>query len=128
MKRLLIILVSLLGLTALLPAQAPSQRMKAVHMTAVRIADHIGLQEPARAEFIQLYQAFKKESATLLGDKAAVTGDAEKDAEAKIHGDFAKSEKLLALRKAYYEKFRKILKPSQIQAMYDLEKEFNARK
>jgi hypothetical protein len=113
---------------ALLPAQTPTPRMKAVHMSAVRIADKLGLQESARAEFIQIYQAFKKESAALLSDKPAVTGDTEKDAEAKILSDFAKSEQLLALRKDYYGKFRKILTPSRIQAMYDLEKEYNARK
>ncbi len=128
MKRILIILLSLIGTMALLPAQTPTPRMKAVHMSAVRIADKLGLQESARAEFIQIYQAFKKESAALLSDKPAVTGDTEKDAEAKILSDFAKSEQLLALRKDYYGKFRKILTPSRIQAMYDLEKEYNARK
>ena len=102
--------------------------MKTIHMAAVRIADRIGVEEPARSEFIQLYQEFKKESAAVLTVKPAATGNTENDIEAKIYADFEKSEKILSLRKAYYEKFRTILTPSQIQAMYDIEKEYNARR
>ena len=130
MKKLLIIVLSVLCVS-LTCAQAQTRpvtgRMKAIHMAAVRIADRIGVQEPERSEFIQLYQAFKKESAAVLSVTPAATGDTEGDIEAKIYSDFEKSEKILSLRKAYYEKFRAILSPSQIQAMYDAEKEFNAR-
>lgn len=128
MKKYLIILCCLCGFLAVSSAQVPTERMKAIHMAAVRIADRIGVQEPARSEFIQLYQAFKKESAAVLAVTPATTGNAEEDIEAKIMADFEKSEKILSLRKEYYQKFRAILSPSQIQAMYDMEKEFNARR
>lgn len=128
MKKYLIVLCCLFGFLAVSLAQVPTGRMKAIHMAAVRIADRIGVQEPARSEFIQLYQAFKKESAAILSVKPAATGNTEDDIEAKISADFEKSEKILSLRKAYYEKFRTILTPSQIQAMYDIEKEYNARR
>lgn len=128
MKKYLIVLCCLCGILAVSFAQVPSERMKAIHMAAVRIADRIGVEEPARSEFIQLYQEFKKESAAVLTVKPAATGNTENDIEAKIYADFEKSEKILSLRKAYYEKFRTILTPSQIQAMYDIEKEYNARR
>lgn len=128
MKKYLIVLCCLCGILAVSFAQVPSERMKAIHMAAVRIADRIGVEEPARSEFIQLYQEFKKESAAVLTVKPAATGNTEDDIEAKISADFEKSEKILSLRKAYYEKFRTILTPSQIQAMYDIEKEYKARR
>lgn len=128
MKKILVVLlflcVSLWGVRA----QAPIERMKAIHMAAVRIADRIGVQDPVRSEFVQLYQAFKKESAAVLSVQQSMSGNKEDDIEAKILSDFEKSEKILSLRRAYYEKFRVILTPSQIQAMYDIEKEFNNRK
>ena len=128
MKKSIILLFFLCGCLFAGQAQSQTERMKAIHMAAVRIADRIGVQEPARSEFIKLYQAFKKESAAILSVQPAVTGNAEDDTEAKIMADFEKSEKILALRKAYYEKYRALLSPSQIQAMYDIEKEFNARR
>ena len=128
MKKIVILLTLMAGFVLPAQAQAPTQRMKAIHMAAVRIADSIGIQEPERTAFVQIYQEFKKECAAIVAEKPDGTGDAEKDIEAKIYSDFEKSEKVLALRKSFYEKFRSILLPSQIQAMYDLEKEFNARK
>lgn len=128
MKKTLILLLLLCGSLALSQAQAPTQRMKAIHMAALRIADGIGVPAAERDGFVQLYQAFKKESVAVLSAKPAVTGDVEKDTEAKILSDFEKSQRILSLRKTYYHKFRAILTPSQIQAMYDMEKESVARK
>lgn len=128
MKKIIIMLFLMAGCFFVGQAQSQTERMKAIHMAAVRIADHIGVQEPARSEFIQLYQVFKRESAAVLSVKPAVTGNTEDDIEAKIYADFEKSEKILSIRKAYYEKFRALLSPSQIQSMYDIEKEFNARR
>ena len=128
MKKIIILLFLLSGCIFAVQAQAQTERMKAIHMAAVRIADRIGVQEPARSEFIQLYQAFKKDSAAILSVKPAATGNTEDDIESKIYSDFEKSEKILSLRKTYYEKFRALLSPSQIQSMYDIEKEFNARR
>lgn len=128
MKKYLLILCCLCGFIAISSAQVPTERMKAIHMAAVRIADRIGVQEPVRSQFIQLYQAFKKESAVIMSVNPSGSGNTEDDIEAKIYSDFEKSERILSLRKAYYEKFRAILSPSQIQSMYDMEKEFNTRK
>lgn len=128
MKKIIFIIMLLCGLFFNTHAQSPTQRMKAVHMAAVRIADRLGIEEPKRSEFINIYLAFKKESAAVLTVKPTSTGNKEKDIEAKITSDFEKSEKILSIRKAYYKKFRTILSPSQIQTMYDMEKEFKAVK
>ena len=129
MKKFIIaVSILLCGCLVCARAQTTTERMKAIHMAAVRIADRIGVREPERAAFIQLYQSFKKESAAVLSVQPPVTGNTENDAEAKIIADFEKSEKILSLRKTYYQKFRAILSPSQVQAMYDIEKDFSARK
>lgn len=128
MKKYLIALCCLFSFLIISNAQVPSARMKAIHMAAVRIADHIGVQDSVREEFIKMYQSFKKESAVVMSSTPSETGSTEDDIEAKIYSDFEKSEKILSLRKEYYEKYRTLLSPSQIQAMYDMEKEFNARR
>ena len=124
MKRILAILILMAALFQGAAAQH-SKREKMIHMAAVRIADQIDVQGGDREAFITLYQGFKKESAAIAREQY-FTGSQD-PAEAKILGDFDKSEKLLALRRAYYSKFRTVLSPSQIQKMYDLEKAASAR-
>lgn len=122
MKRVtILVLISLFfGITA--NAQT-SQRQKMIHMAAVRIAETIQIQESDKEAFILLYQNYKKESAAIMVVKTQQSGDPDKDAEAKILSDFEKSTKLLELRKNYYREFRKILSPTQIQKMYDAERD-----
>lgn len=118
MKPWVILVLIFLGISAY--AQS-SQRQKMIHMAAVRIAETIQVPESEKDAFISLYQNYKKESAVIMSAVQQQSGDAEKDAEAKILGDFEKSSKLLELRKRYYYEFRRILSPSQIQKMYDAE-------
>lgn len=118
MKRLAILALIFFGISAF--AQS-SQRQKVIHMAAVRIAESIRVPQSEKEAFISLYQNYKKESAVIMSAAQAQSGDADKDAEAKILNDFEKSAKLLELRKKYYFEFRKILSPSQIQKMYDAE-------
>lgn len=122
MKRaIILVLISLFfGVTA--NAQT-SQRQKMIHMAALRIAESIQVPASDKEAFVTLYQNYKKESTAIMAVKAPQTGEPDQDAEAKILGDFAKSEKLLELRKKYYGEFRKILSPTQIQKMYDAERE-----
>ena len=118
MKPWVILVLIFLGISAY--AQS-SQRQKMIHMAAVRIAETIQVPESEKDAFISLYQNYKKESAVIMSAVQQQSGDAEKDTEAKILGDFEKSSKLLELRKRYYHEFRRILSPSQIQKMYDAE-------
>lgn len=91
-------------------------------MAAVRIADRLEIGDSDRDAFIALYQNYKRECGAIMGVRPQEDADKESSAEAKILSDFDKSEKILALRKAYYFKFREIIPPSSIQRMYDLER------
>lgn len=122
MKRIIILI--LMALSIITPASAQStQRQKAIHMAAVRIADEIGLGEQKKASFIAIYQEYKKEVAEIMSVPAPVADNPETLAEKKILQDFDKSEKILQLRKRYYTKFRSILSPTQIQKMYNAERQ-----
>lgn len=121
MKKILTIMLCLCMAAALLGAQS-TQRQKMLHMAAVRIAEQIGVREDAKAQFITLYQSYKKETAAVNAAAVEQPSDPEEAAEAKILGDFDKSAKILSLRRSYYTRFRTILSPSQIQKMYDIER------
>ena len=121
MKRIILLFSLFLAVSLSCLAQ-PSQRQKSIHLAAVRIAEQIAVPNADRDAFISLYQNYKKESADIMKIAPAASNDPEGAAEAKILSDFEKSEKLLALRKAYYAKFREILSPTQIQSMYDAER------
>lgn len=120
MKKTAIIILTLF-ISLCITAQ-PSQRQKMIHMAAVRIAEQIDVPEQSREAFITLYQRYKGESSEIVRAHPQEDENPEKSAELKILDDFAKSEKILALRKEYYFKFREILTPSKIQKMYDLER------
>ena len=119
MKRFIIAIFMALSIAA---AAQPTQRQKMVHMAAVRIAEQIEVPDSGKAAFISLYQTYKKESAVIMAVRPAEDDTAD-PSEAKILCDFNKSEKLLALRREYYFKFRELLTPAQIQKMYDAERQ-----
>ena len=121
MKRIitLIIFTLLLGINSY--AQ-PQKQQKMIHMAAVRVARQLEIDDSDRKAFIALYQNYKKECGHIMKAQPAAGKDSESSTELKILSDFDKSEKLLALRKEYYFKFREILSPSSIQKMYDIER------
>lgn len=121
MKRAIILLLLTFAAVSNAFAQ-PTQRQKMIHMAAVRIAGQIGIGGSDKDAFISLYQNYKKESGEILKIQPESYDDVEKAAETRILSDFDKSERLLHLRESYYSKFRKILSPTQIQKMYDLER------
>lgn len=123
MKRILICLV--VALLSLGAVQAQNtQRQKAIHMAAVRLSEQLEITAADKDAFIQLYQSYKRESADIAATKPAASENPEAAAEAKILCDFDKSTRLLDLRRRYYDKFRTVLQPTQIQRMYDIEREW----
>ncbi len=121
MKRTITLLIITLFLGINASAQ-PQKHQKMIHMAAVRVARQLEIGDSERETFIVLYQNYKKECGRIMKTQPAVGKDSESNAELKILSDFDKSEKMLALRKQYYYKFREILSPSLIQKMYDMEK------
>lgn len=123
MKRFLIFF--LLFCTSMGAAFAQSsEAQKRIHMAAERICAKIDVDNVHKDEFISIYQSYKKDMSTVRTIKPTISGNSEQAVEAKIRCDFVKSEKILEIRKNYYEKFRTILRPSQIQQMYDIEREW----
>lgn len=120
MKKTLIIFLTL-TITIYAGAQS-AQRQKQIHVAAMRIAEQIEVPESSVDAFVTLYQKYKGESYEIVRIKAPSGENPEITAELKILDDFEKGQKILALRKAYYFKFREIITASQIQRMYDIEK------
>ena len=123
MRRFLIL--SLFLFMAIGSAYAQStDAQKRINMAAERICAKIDVDKANKDAFISIYQSYKKDMSSVRNIKPSVTGDSEQAIEAKIRCDFVKSEKILEIRKNYYEQFRTILRPSQIQKMYDIEREW----
>lgn len=91
-------------------------------MAAIRIAGQIDVKQSDVDEFVRLYQEYKKDLSSIMDEKPVVAESAEQSVENKILSDFDKSERILKVRRVFYQKFRKILQPSQIQKMYAIEK------
>lgn len=121
MKKTIILILCTVFCACFCQAQS-TQRQKAIHMAALRIADQIGVDPGQKEAFVAMYQDYKKESSAIMAVKPELSEDTEKASEQKILSNFEKSEKLLALRKAYYTRFRTLLSASQIQKMYDVER------
>lgn len=93
------------------------------------MAEQLALSDDAAAKFIPVYKAFHMEQMAINKEyrpERKAEGESYSDAEvdAMIRKDFEKSQKILDLRKAYYEKFLGVISPKQIRAMYQKEKEF----
>ena len=95
------------------------------------IAGKLMLDDTKKAQFTSVYKKYLTEMQTCqkqwrtrysrLGkkDSKEVT---DKDIELRIEGRFAQAHKILDIRERYYNEFKKILKPRQIQEMYKAEK------
>ncbi|MBQ0080873.1 MAG: hypothetical protein KBS95_04930 [Alistipes sp.] len=121
MKRIVILILFAFALSENAFAQ-PTLAQKMIHRAAIIIADKIGVGESDKETFMSMYQSYRKERLDIMRIHPQAMDDIEKATEAKILSDFEKSDKLLQLRKLYYTKFRTFLSPTQIQKMYDAEK------
>jgi len=78
--------------------------------------------------FIQDYTAFKKEIKEVAKNATPPQfGDSEDEIDKALQNNLEVSEKILQIRKKYYNKFKAYLKPSQIQTMYWIENEAGRR-
>lgn len=133
--------------TTVLAQNAPKakiERKAAARMTSEQfmqrqiryVAEQVGLDESKKDEFITLYKnylteqkACQKEWRTQFGRRDKKENKELTDAEIteRIEGRFAQSHKILDLREKYYNEFKKILTPVQIQKMYKAEKEIQKK-
>ena len=98
-----------------------------VDMQSRKIIGDLGLDDKTAARFTDVYAKYMKEMNDLrkeympkrpeAGKKPSMPTDAEVD---KMMRDrFKQSRKMLDIREKYYDEFRKILSPKQVQKIYD---------
>ena len=104
--------------------QALSPEQKA-QKAAEGMAAKLFLSDADAAKFVPVYKAYKLEYKDVNEKFRREKGASKTDAqiEADIVRDFERSQAILDLRKAYFEKFKKVISLRQIREMYKIEKE-----
>jgi len=99
-----------------------------IQMQTADLAMWLNLAGGAKDKFIKEYTAFRKEIAEVARTAfPSERTDSEDEIEKGLLNNFEVSEKILELRRKYYQIFRKFMKPSQIRFMYHLENESGKR-
>lgn len=110
------------------PSMTPEQRFE---FKANDMASKLFLSDEVASDFKPMYKAYCKElmeinaryrPAVKKGGEGDFQPRTDKEIDQAIRAGFDKSQDILDLRKAYYEKFSKILTARQISEMYKLEK------
>ena len=125
------LLLTLSVLLFLLPAsgiQAQTDKPspeKIARYKAVRMSRQLELPDRTADAFIPVYQSFQQEMNAIMQRATrnrARSATTDEQAEAVIRSDFQTSRAILDLRERYYERFKQVITPLQIQQMYSLEK------
>ncbi len=104
------------------------QRMTREQMAeaqAKHIANEIALDDATTQKFVETFTAQQKEVWTLFPknkDKKKKSDMTDADAEKFIKDHFDQSQKILDIRKSYYQKYSKFLTQKQILRVYEMEK------
>ena len=99
-------------------------REELANKQAEQIASALAFDKNTSKQFIDTYCRYLKETWEARSEKGTRKGPARTDEEIEqaIQARFERSQKLLDLRKKYYEEYRKFLTPTQIQRVYDQER------
>lgn len=113
------------------PQEDEASKEQKLTQNAYRIAEKLMLSDAQTEKFVPVYSAYKKDLNAVKEQyrqpkrnpeqKQEPLTDSEVDA--RIRADFAKSQAILDVRKAYYEKLLKVLSPKQIRKVYEIEKQ-----
>ncbi len=108
-------------------AQSDKRRLNREELAnkqAEQIASALAFDKNTSKQFIDTYCRYLKETWEARSEKGTRKGPARTDEEIEqaIQARFERSQKLLDLRKKYYEEYRKFLTPTQIQRVYDQER------
>ncbi|MBQ7269588.1 MAG: hypothetical protein IJS62_07040 [Bacteroidales bacterium] len=135
MRKLLIATFTLLGTLTLTAqprqedtgkaADRQAKREGFAKMQAQKIAAQLAFDEATTAKFTDTYMACQKEIWALgpVKDKGKENAMSEKETEESIKAQFERNEKVLQIRRKYYEEYSKFLSQKQIQRVYELEKQ-----
>ena len=94
---------------------------------AKHIAEALAFDEQTAAKFVETYCECQKEIWTLAPKKQRQRGATETEAGETIQNRFDRSQKLLDIRKKYYDEYSKFLTQKQIERVYELEKQMMKR-
>ena len=126
--RMLFLAVVMAALCGTANAQkSEKQRMSREQLAEVQarhIARQLAFDDKTTAKFVDTYTRCQKEIWTLAPRNKDRRGTAKTDAETEkaMKERFERSQKLLDIRKKYYEEYGKFLTPKQIQRVYAIEK------
>ena len=126
--RMLFLAVVMAALCGTANAQkSEKQRMSREQLAEVQarhIARQLAFDDKTTAKFVDTYTRCQKEIWTLAPRNKDRRGTAKTDAETEkaMKERFERSQKLLDIRKKYYEEYDKFLTPKQIQRVYAIEK------
>lgn len=106
--------------------QGPTPEQRA-EFSANMMAEKLLLSDEQSAQFIPVYKAYTLELQQVMMQhrhKMQEPGRrSDSEIDANIRDDFNKSQEILNLRIAYYDKFVKVLNPRLVNEMYKVEKE-----
>lgn len=97
---------------------------------AKRISDELAFDEATSAKFTEAYCEYQREIWALGpkdGHKPDEEMSTEKDAEKALKARFERNEKILDIRKKYYEIYSKFLTQKQIQRVYQIEEKMHGK-
>lgn len=133
--KILTITLAVVTFNLTLNAQNNRQRISREELAktqAKHIATELAFDEATTAKFTETYCNYQKEIWNLgprirKNDGAKQTSSAEQESEEEIKAKFEQSQKILDIRKKYYNEYSKFLTQKQIQRVYEIEKDIMKR-
>lgn len=140
MKKILKTMMLVMALITCMGAQAQQTTTKNTQMNrenfvrkqAQNIANQLAFDDKTTDKFVETYSQYCKEMATLRPTRQPKKDRNEsltdKEVEQKIKNRFDRSQKMLDIRKKYYNEYSKFLTPKQIDRVYQLEQQMMKRR
>jgi len=133
--KILTITLAVVTFNLTLNAQNNRQRISREELAktqAKHIATELAFDEATTAKFTETYCNYQEEIWNLgprirKNDGAKQTSSAEQESEEEIKAKFEQSQKILDIRKKYYNEYSKFLTQKQIQRVYEIEKDIMKR-
>lgn len=136
MNKLLIAAIALMGTMTLNAQPGPDadkagKREEFAKMQAQRIAQELAFDEATTAKFTNTYLACQKEIWAIGPGKKPLPGKdsglTEAEAKEANKAQFERNERILVIRRKYYDEYSKFLTQKQIQRVYEIERGMNQK-
>lgn len=106
------------------PEDKRQERQELSEKKAKYIAQQLGLDGQTTQRFEELYRKQQQEVWALVrGERGQRAERSDAEVEQDIKARFERSERMLAIRKKYYDEYRRFLSPQQIERMYELDRQ-----